>query len=139
VFDGRGFHRVAREDGSSALRALEEDGPFDLLIADIDMPGFSGVELCRHVCSCDHWLPTILITGCIPDTVDTTDLPSNVCKLVQKPFGIDALVETAERIHRARACRPPFVATAGFALTARPARQQEIPERCNTGSTPALM
>ena len=115
LFDRPLFSVIAREDGLAALKALDDEGPIDLLVADIDMPGITGVELCGQACSPDCWIPTILITGCVPDDVDTTDLPSNVCRLVQKPFGIDTLPETADRIHQARACRAPFAAGAEFA------------------------
>jgi len=36
------------EDGDAALRGLEGDGQYDLIIADDDLPGASGLELIRR-------------------------------------------------------------------------------------------
>lgn len=114
MFDGPRFHVTAREDGIAALEVIEREGPIDLLVSDIDMPGISGVKLARHLCCPDCWVPAILITGCVPEDVDVTDLPPNVAALIQKPFGIDTIIELADRIHCARACRAPLSTAAAF-------------------------
>jgi DNA-binding NtrC family response regulator len=41
---GKGYHILTAHDGSEAL-AMIEDMPFDLLVADIRMPGVNGIKL----------------------------------------------------------------------------------------------
>ncbi len=37
------------EDGGEGVRRYHDDGPFDLLLVDLNLPVFSGVEVCRRV------------------------------------------------------------------------------------------
>jgi CheY-like chemotaxis protein len=49
TFVDEGMEVVAVSDGRQALRALEEQEPPDILLADVVMPGPDGYELCEHV------------------------------------------------------------------------------------------
>jgi len=44
-----GFAVAEARDGADGVRAFDEEGPFDLLLVDIKMPVFNGVEVCRRV------------------------------------------------------------------------------------------
>ena len=44
-----GYEVVEAEDGGEGVRHYQEDGPFDLLLVDLNLPVFSGVEVCRRV------------------------------------------------------------------------------------------
>src|SRR3954462_13774520 len=58
----RDGHRVSsHRDGQQALAAL--DRPYDLLIADIVMPGLDGIELARRARESDPQLRVMFITG----------------------------------------------------------------------------
>jgi two-component system chemotaxis sensor kinase CheA len=59
-----GYEAVVSPDGLAGWRALEE-GAFDLLLSDVEMPGLDGIELTRRVrASRKHAsLPVILVTG----------------------------------------------------------------------------
>jgi len=59
----RAGHAVeAVEDGDGALAALAS-GRFDLLLADIVMPGLDGIELASRAAAADPALRIMLITG----------------------------------------------------------------------------
>jgi CheY-like chemotaxis protein len=49
TFGDEGLEVVAVGDGESALRALAEEPPPDILLADVVMPGPDGYELCERV------------------------------------------------------------------------------------------
>lgn len=42
-----GYAVTVAEDGEAALSLCQEDGPFDVVVSDIEMPGLSGFELVR--------------------------------------------------------------------------------------------
>jgi len=42
---------VTADSGKNALRELSENGPYDLVITDLQMPGMSGTELCEAIMS----------------------------------------------------------------------------------------
>ena len=45
----KNYQLIEASDGEEALRAIAEDGPFDLLLLDIMMPGLSGYEVCSRL------------------------------------------------------------------------------------------
>jgi CheY-like chemotaxis protein len=65
TFGDEGVEVVAVGDGESALRALEEEPPPDVLLADVVMPGPDGYELCERVkrdARLRH-VPVVLLVG----------------------------------------------------------------------------
>ncbi|NQZ09667.1 MAG: response regulator [Algicola sp.] len=45
----RHFQLVEAQDGEQALKALDEQGPFDLVLLDVMMPKLSGFEVCKKI------------------------------------------------------------------------------------------
>lgn len=45
----RHFQLVEAQDGEQALKALDEQGPFDLVLLDVMMPKLSGFEVCTKI------------------------------------------------------------------------------------------
>lgn len=77
-------------DADSAL-ALIQDRRFDLLIADINMPGNSRLELIQTLAASDPSIPVILITGypSVQSAVRSIHLP--VIAYLLKPIPFDEL------------------------------------------------
>ncbi len=46
---GTGYDIVEATDGPEAVAKYGEDGPFDLILLDLNLPGFSGVEVARRI------------------------------------------------------------------------------------------
>ena len=46
---GEGFRVVEAADGAEGVARFFDSGPFDLLLVDLNLPVFSGVEVCRRV------------------------------------------------------------------------------------------
>jgi DNA-binding response OmpR family regulator len=44
-----GYEVTEAEDGGEGVRHYLDDGPFDLLLVDLNLPVYSGVEVCRRV------------------------------------------------------------------------------------------
>src|SRR5215470_7449272 len=95
----RAGHAVAAAaDGEAALAALSGRGPFDLLIADIVMPGLDGIELARRATELKPGLRVMFITGFAGVTLSGGRVAARTTKLLSKPFHLRDLVAQVERI-----------------------------------------
>jgi FixJ family two-component response regulator len=74
------------------------------LIADINMPGMTGVQLHRHLVGTDFPIPTVLITAYPDDAVREQALADGVIAYLSKPCSATALVGC---IHSALQAREP--------------------------------
>lgn len=97
-------HRVCfAEDGEAAWRILCDDPGIDLLITDWEMPGSSGVDLCRRLRARprDTYLPIILLTSRIAKEDLTEGLNAGADAFVTKPIHdaeLIAQIGVAQRI-----------------------------------------
>ena len=62
------------------------------LIADVQMPGMTGLELHRHLVALGKTIPTILITAYPDDSVRERALGDGVVCYLSKPFDDDDLL-----------------------------------------------
>ncbi len=83
-------------DGRAALAAL--DRPFDLLIADIVMPGVDGIELARRARTADPAIRVMFITGFAAVALDGGRPVVPHATVLSKPFHLRELVSNVERI-----------------------------------------
>ncbi len=59
----RGYDVESASDGREGLATLKADGPFAVLVTDLDMPNVDGLELLREARLWDPKLEVIVITG----------------------------------------------------------------------------
>jgi FixJ family two-component response regulator len=65
----------------------------DCLIADVNMPGMSGLDLHRRLVALRKHIPTILITAYPNDSIRTQALSAGVIGYLMKPFSEDDLLK----------------------------------------------
>lgn len=103
----RAGHSVdIREDGLAALSALEDPSasaqPYDLLLADIVMPGMDGIELSRKAADLRPGLKVMFITGfagvALAHADDAGKPAAPAPKILSKPFHLKDLVDQVERL-----------------------------------------
>jgi two-component system cell cycle response regulator CpdR len=96
----RAGHEVdAREDGLDALSALEDGLRFDLLLADIVMPGMDGIELSQKATALAPDLKVMFITGFAAVALDKAGTaPEPGAKVMSKPFHLKDLVDQIEHL-----------------------------------------
>ena len=102
---GCGYRVREARDGSEALYCLERlirarrlpIGP-DLVIADVRMPGFSGLQVLEATRQIDSELPVILITAFGDDRTHRIAQELRANATIDKPFELEALIETARRL-----------------------------------------
>lgn len=78
-------------DGQSALIALREN-PSDLILLDLLLPDFSGVEVCRRIRASGITTPIVMLTGRdgVQERVEALD--SGADDFMLKPFSVEELL-----------------------------------------------
>lgn len=96
----RAGHEVEiRDDGLSALNALQENGAaYDLLLADIVMPGMDGIELSQKAAVLVPSLKVMFITGFAAVALAHQEDIKPDTQILSKPFHLKDLVDQVERL-----------------------------------------
>ena len=88
--------------GQEALDALRLVDDIDVVVADISMPGMSGLELLKTIrigkSAAASDIPFIIISGAITDAVRSVLEKLDVTAVIAKPVRKDELVALLERI-----------------------------------------
>lgn len=99
VLQHAGYHPVPAHSGKQALATLDqvsngEQGPIDLILLDILMPGMDGMQVCQEIRQRPEWLsvPIIMLTALTSsqDRIAAFDAGAN--DYVTKPFQPQELV-----------------------------------------------
>ena len=96
TLEDHGYQVVGRTNGEDALVALRQ-APFDLLLADLMMPGMNGIELLRAALTIDPMLVGIIMTG--EGTISTAveAMQSGALDYILKPFKLRAILPVLSR------------------------------------------
>jgi CheY-like chemotaxis protein len=82
-------------DACSAAEGLErvhrQEPRIDVVLADVVMPGISGVELAATLLSRAPGPSVILMTGALPEEIDRLDVNGAVVRVLRKPLDLDEL------------------------------------------------
>ncbi|MCE0731692.1 response regulator [Halomonas sp. G15] len=94
-----GFEVVTAEDGESALARIEE-GPPDLVLLDISLPGISGFDVLERLRGdpTHARLPIIMLTAHGREVEREKGLALGADDYVTKPFSTQALVEKVKSL-----------------------------------------
>ena len=83
-------------DGRSAIERLRLY-PYDLLIADLKMPGIDGLNVIREAKRLKSDLPVIIITGYSTETAAIEAVNLGVSGYLTKPFGLPQVLAAAAK------------------------------------------
>jgi FixJ family two-component response regulator len=78
-------YRVEAFASAADFLASPRLGETACLIADVNMPVMTGIELYRHLMDSGHTIPTILVTACANDDVESRALKDGVLCYLRKP------------------------------------------------------
>jgi two-component system, NarL family, nitrate/nitrite response regulator NarL len=79
-------------DLPEALRRVEAEGPFDLVLLDYDMPGMSGLRGLHSMIAANGGRPVALISGAVTPEVAEQALEMGAAGFVPKTMGTRSLV-----------------------------------------------
>ncbi len=98
-FRGAGFRVLTARDPQEAFEIAKKEIP-DLVITDHQMPGGSGIDLCKWLKSSPSTesIPAILLTAYDFSIVQEAMDDCNVCSIMAKPFSPRELLAKANAI-----------------------------------------
>lgn len=102
-----GYRPDVLHDGADAVPRIRQDVPA-LVLLDLMLPGFDGLEICRAIRADEHiaTLPIIMITARAEEADRVTGLDVGADDYITKPFGVNELVARIKAMLR-RHGRPP--------------------------------
>ena len=86
-----GHEVIDADNGLDALALLGESG-FDLLLADVVMPGMDGIELARRAAKEQPGIRVMFITGFAAVALKARDQGPTGARVLSKPFHLKDLV-----------------------------------------------
>jgi len=86
-------------------RSLLAQSQFDIVVADINMPGQGGLELCQRLAGSHPDIPVIVITAYGSLDTAVAAIRAGAYDFITKPFDIEALALTLERAGQHRDMR----------------------------------
>ncbi len=91
LLSDEGFDVSSASNGYEALKMIEKESP-DLVLLDIWMPGFDGIETLKEIKKTSPFIQVIIITGhgTIETAVTATKL--GAFDLIEKPLSIDKMI-----------------------------------------------
>jgi CheY-like chemotaxis protein len=97
ILRDEGFEVVSLTDGNAALMRLGDVDP-DLILADVFLPGKSGLELCRHVKSEPRFKHVrVVLTAGLLEPFDESEAKRAGCDaILKKPFEASKVVSTID-------------------------------------------
>jgi EAL domain-containing protein (putative c-di-GMP-specific phosphodiesterase class I) len=96
TLERRGWTVVTAMDGLEARERLAE-GSFEVILSDIHMPGYGGLQLLRTVRERDLDVPVILMTGMPAVDSSILAIEHGVFRYLVKPIAPDTLAEVITR------------------------------------------
>lgn len=94
-----GYTVIEAENGEQAIQAIAaHDGPVDLLISDVVMPGTNGQDLANGLSPAHPEMRVLLISGYTADLIDNLGITGGGIEFLQKPFGPATLLNHVRKI-----------------------------------------
>jgi CheY-like chemotaxis protein len=90
--NGYGYQVIEAADGDAALRLCRGEGPLDLIITDVVMPGTGGRELVARLAALRPATPVLYISGYADSSALGGAIVPPAVGLLHKPFTAEALV-----------------------------------------------
>ncbi len=94
ILSGEGIDVVTVSNGEAAVKKL--DGEFDVVLADVFMPGRSGYELCAFIKNTPKYshIPVVLVVGQLEPYDPEQGKKSRADGVLKKPFEASVVIET---------------------------------------------
>lgn len=113
---GAGHTVVQAGDGQQGVDRFRESGPFDLALIDLNLPVFSGVEVCRRLREERPEQPIIICSAAVVPEFETALKSMGVDHYLTKPYHPEVLLSHIDEELRRTDCRTRRRADGGHGL-----------------------
>jgi CheY-like chemotaxis protein len=96
VLSGKGYAVITASNGQEALGKLEAED-YDVIFADIKMPGMSGLEMAERVKERRPWLPVVIVTGYGSPDNEARAEAAGVSGFLRKPLSPEMIEGSAQK------------------------------------------
>ena len=95
-----GWNVLEAHTAEQALALLDDSAAPDLVICDLNLPGLSGVELCRRVAERHPSLASrlVLTSGDVGSASRELQHAALACPILGKPFSLDQLASVVDSV-----------------------------------------
>jgi len=128
VLSGKGYAVITASSGQDALNKLEAE-EYDVVYADIKMPGMSGLEMAEQVKATRPWLPVVIVTGYGSPDNEARAEAAGVSGFLRKPLSPEMIEGSAQKAFSEKdataesaSVAAPVAAPASAAVTGAPNR-----------------
>lgn len=94
VLSNKGYAVITAKDGEEALRKLATED-YDVVYADIKMPGISGLEVAERVKAERPWTPVVIVTGYGTEESERRAKAAGVAGFLHKPLSPEMIEGSA--------------------------------------------
>ena len=102
-----GMDATCRPTGAQGLSAAEGEGPFDLMLLDLDLPDMDGFSVLERLRSRGDVTPVIIISGHDEEYNKLIGLGGGADDYVTKPFSLPLLISKARALIRRNSLYAP--------------------------------
>lgn len=95
ALQSRGYRAEGAEDGLQALARLQQ-GSFDMVVTDFQMPRLDGLALLREVRRLEPPLPVVILTGFVDTSMEGVLRRAGAFRVLTKGGRLADLVRTVE-------------------------------------------
>lgn len=92
---GKGYAVISVTSGAEALDRLARED-YDVVYADIKMPGMDGLEVTERIKASRPWLPVVIITGYGTETSEKRATELGVAGFLHKPLSPEMIAGSAQ-------------------------------------------
>jgi PAS domain S-box-containing protein len=104
TLSARGYKVLEAANGEDGLRmAAEVEGPIDILVTDVMMPGMGGRELAKRLCIMRPEMCVLYLSGYAEDAVASPGGLGPGSAFLQKPFTLQSLAKKVREVLRSKA------------------------------------
>jgi CheY-like chemotaxis protein len=97
LLEKNGYEVFVAKNGQDAIIMTEEED-FNLILADIRMPGINGVEVAQNISKNQKKIPTIFITGYADESIERKARLLSPVAYIYKPFDTAELLYTIKKV-----------------------------------------
>lgn len=98
ALENAGHKITSDKNGLDALKTLQENSSFDLLLTDVVMPGMDGMELSTAAEKLYPALKIMFITGFAASALNKAKGPNINGRVIAKPFHLKDLIARVEAL-----------------------------------------